>query len=498
MDKRNAIISTLPAIMKRTITILLIIISGVSFGQIQPGEYYSYGRYSSGEKMRFLSDNHFQFIIGNDTVGGLGTERNGMLVASKYVIDSTKTPNWIDLIFYDKKTGSELKSAKGLYLQVDNYTIDLALNMSSSTRPKEINHHNPDIMRLTLNSKDNYVKLLLINEKDSIKGFVPETFTKPISSNKNELTYLQDGKPILYKEFQTKEIQTFDDTGRLIARVLYDKDNNLFINQFGYCKQLINYNVQGKITLREFYKNTTELIDYNGTLYPKVEYTYNNGVLDQINRLINNDSLKLIKPSTTKFIYDSFGDQIDWEEYFSNGTIREDTLKVLLTAKLATWINNYALYPKSLDFIIFGKPHKWHTMRSYEKVIDSENYDFYTEFYLNGSSNTKQKFTGFFQFDYNYDVIGIADKSEKTGSGQNLSWGTIEFDNWMKKFGRELTEAEVEKRKLKDKQQLEEVLKTFEEAIDGNNPDVRIEGDIDKKALKKTRKTLKKATRKKN
>lgn len=479
--------------MKKLLIISFVLLSGICNGQIPQGEYYSYGIVSRGHKMVFLTDNHFMMIVGNDTIGGLGTEINGVLMASKYVLDTTKTPFWIDLIFYDKRTGDELGKKMGLCNIVDEFRLVLFMGSSPNSRPKEINFNHSRLQQLVLNSPDNYVNLLLLNEERTIISFSPDTVIKRPTLHQKEVLYYQNGKLLVSEQFQTKEIQTLDEKGRITKKELFDVDNNLFKNKRGYCKKIINYNDNGDFTLIEYYKTETDLIDYNGSLIPRVKFTYRDDLLIKLDRLLNHDSLKLIEASVTKIIYDSFDDRIDYERYLYNGTKMEDSLQNLLKKEFKLWINTLTLFPNSFELIVVGKPKESKSMSSDVKVVNSEEYNLYTEFYLNDSSNTKQKFMGFIKFDHNFEVIGITAKLKKTGYSRNNSWNYSEFDSWMATFCRKLNAEEKEKQSIKDSESLNDVIEILEEAASGKNPSVHMEGDTDKKALKKTIKALKKA-----
>jgi len=481
--------------MRHYITIFFLLIFGFSNAQIKTGNYFNYGRTAKGEQVIFLPDNHIQFIFGKDTIGGNGTKMKGMLVAMKYNIDNSVTPNEINIIFYDKITGKELKTTKGLYRQISDYSLVLAMSVMGSSRPKEINENNPDVFRLTLNCEENYINLLKLNEQKTIIGFVPETKVLERAKGIKETSYFQNGKLLNTREFQTKEVCEYNQNGKLTKRTLYNINGKPFLSELGFYMQVVTYTDVGQIEVEQYFKNENELLTFNGKVFPQTKYIYKDNNLIQIDRLINNDSLKLTIPSTTKFTYDTYGDQIDWEFYFADGSKKIDTLKTKIISNIHKWIGLFAIYHNYFQTLLYGNPRESCTMRSYDKVPKSEKYDIYLEFYLNDSLNFQRKFNGFFQLDYEFNVQSVSYKTEKTGSNQNNSWSSKDNDTWFRTFCRELTEEEIEKKELEEKKRLQEALNTLDEAIGGKNPDVKIEGDVDKKTLRKTRKAIKNATK---
>ncbi|OYU94165.1 MAG: hypothetical protein CFE21_17195 [Bacteroidetes bacterium B1(2017)] len=482
--------------MKHALTLLLLLSFDYVAAQILPGQYFTYGRKSRGEQLIFLPDNHFQLIIGEDTIGGTSTSKKGMLLAIKYRIDTTLLPHTFTSIIYDKKSGNELKTTVGLYRQIDPYTVDIILGMGGLGEAKEIDENSPDLMRLSLNCDENYINLLRLNELRPILGFKPETKEKLLANGMKEISYLQKCIPIHSSQFQSKEINEYTKEGKLTKRTLLDSANNLFVGQQGYCIKVIKYNKNQQVEVEQCYKNRTELMSFTGKVFPQVTYVYADSNLVEVKRLINTDSLKLIVASQIKFIYDSYGDQIDWEYYYTDGSKKPDTLKSNLILHIQNWIASHALYPQTYEPILFGYVKESSILSNNIKEANSEKYSIYLEFYLNDSNNVKQKFTGDFQFDYQYELDAIAYKTEHTGNSTNYSWSDRDFDDWKAIYCKAPTAEELKQKELKNKEQMEKTLSILDEALKGDNPDITISGDMDKKTLRETRRALKKAAKK--
>jgi hypothetical protein len=185
---------------------------------------------------------------------------------------------------------------------------------------------------------------------------------------------------------------------------------------------------------------------YNGGFfYPQVKNIYKDVVLIQVDRLINNEEYKASVPTTLKFRYDSYGDQLGMDSYYADGTKKNDSITEITISHLTNWINNFAKYPKSFEPMIYGNVNVISAWENSEKIPNSETYEIYAEFLLNDTANVHTKFTGFFQFDYKFDLKYITYKSKKSGNSGNFSWDSEETTKWIASFCRTLTAEEKKK-----------------------------------------------------
>lgn len=476
------------------ILLLIILSMNLSFikAQIIEGEYLPYGKFTEFGKMVILPNNHFQFITEKDTIGGLGTEKNGVIMATKYQINHNLSPSTIDLIFYDKKTGQVFNTMEGLYKKINDKSFALALDFMGTGRPNKIDENDPLVSKYIINNAENYISLLKINSTQKIKGFNPEVKENQINGNSKEIIYLQNGKPLKTDEFQYKEVHEFNESGQLTEIKLYNHKGQLFTSSEGYCIKRIEYNNNSEIIKEQYLNNKEELITFNGTLFPEIIYTYEGVKLIQIDRLVNNSKYLKTTHSKTKFFYDSYGDRVSLQKYFHDGKPVPDTLQDKVIEGLENWIIKFAKFPETYKPILIGNANPSWTIKSGEKVPNSDEYKLYIDFHLNDSTNNKSRFSGYIKLDYNFDVIAVHPKNRKIENPSMIEWSSTDFDDWFNTFCRELTKEELAQKELEEKQIIKELINTLNEATNDSNPNVYIDGDVDKKDIKKVKKSLKK------
>lgn len=357
----------------------------------------------------------------------------------KYSIDSTRSPRWFDLTFYEKKSGREFQTIKGIYRQVNEHSLLVNLNMAkdSAERPADLNMSDPNVIELTLNAPENYINILKLNEQDTIPGFIPFKKERLIKPGVKEIIYLQNNQPLNSNEFQTKEIEKYNKEGLLESKTYYNRAGKLFNNQFGYSKKVVSYNADHQLDVEKYTDKDGKLFIYQGgQVYPQVTYTYQDKRLTKKEMLINNEMYKKSRPAVIKYSYDSYGDDRSLDEYLIDGNKIPDKKIDENTRLLTDWIVTNAKYPDSFELLFYGGFSVSFEAGVNGKTKNSDTYDLYAEFYLNDSMNIRSKFTGFFRFNYEFKLIRIAFKTKSNGRSYNGEWNSDEYLRWMKLYGK--------------------------------------------------------------
>lgn len=131
-------------------TILLLTASILLFAcNKQPslvGEWTSVDKHGK-EEMTIFKEDKSMVIIKNNKVKEFNFEDKSL----KYEVDNSKTPNWFDMIVYDKKNNEEIMRVKGIYEFLSENTFRLCINggkhdiEQALQRPSSFNEKNTTI-----------------------------------------------------------------------------------------------------------------------------------------------------------------------------------------------------------------------------------------------------------------------------------------------------------------------------------------------------------------
>jgi len=446
--------------MKKTFSLFLVIAAawvGAS-AQIVPGQYYQVLDNSENESFRnfsFAQNGAVVMTTAKETLGG----SNNLAVFIKYKTKDKGNGGTVDITFHSKMSNEVYKTFLGLYRKTDDGYLEMGLDYRGGSRPKEIKENSNGYLKLILFSAENYTRLLQLNEKGLVKGFKPETKEEKISDNGKKIIYTFDGKPVESKEFQAYEIVESDKYGKETKRELFTADGKPFENSYGWHSKTSKYNTFGKIELLEYRDAKGDFIVYNKTLFPQTKYTYANNKVSQLERLVNNDTLKGKVTATIQYSYDSFGDNEARKEFYTDGSQKIDSVEVRLKDSLDVWIKQNARFPDSYKPLFFVEASSY--FMGLRTTSRGSGFKVYTEFMLNDSTDKPLKFTGTFRFNKDYKVTGIAYKTVKDKADEYTftKWEWDNYKKWLNTYGKKLTEEE---------------LKAFEELAGAKNEGIEI------------------------